>query len=84
MYGGLSEDRSTTGSQWFPELQWYVEEETSPRKEQILPKEEETTSIEEKSPQRKNKSPQEKMKHPQEGRHPFPASFHNIPLAIGP
>ena len=24
--------------QWFPELQWYVEEETSPRKEKILPK----------------------------------------------
>ena len=32
MYGGLSEDRSTTGPQWIPELQWYVEEETSSRK----------------------------------------------------
>ena len=38
--------------------------------------------MEVKSPQGKNKSHQEKMKPPQEGRHPFPASFHNIPLAI--
>ena len=55
MYGGLSEDRSTTGPQWFPELQWYVEEETSSRKEQMLPREEETTSMAAKSPQGKNK-----------------------------
>ena len=81
MYGSLPEDRSATGPQWFPELQWYVEEETSSRKE-ILPREEETTSMEDKSPQGKNKSPQEAMKPPQEGRHPFPASFHNIPLEI--
>ena len=78
----LSKDRSTTGPQWFPELQWYVENETSSRKEQVLPREEEITSMEDKSAQGKNKSPQEKMKLPQEGRHPFPASFHNIPLEI--
>ena len=71
-----------TGPQWFPELQWYVEEETSSRKEQILPREEEPPWMEEKAPQGKNKSSQEKMKPPQEGRHPFPASFHNIPLEI--
>ena len=71
-----------TGPQWLPELQWYFEEQTSSRKEQILPREEEPTSIEDKSPQGKNKSPQEKMKPPQEGRHPFPASFNNIPLEI--
>ena len=82
MYGGLSEDSSTTGPQWFPELQWYVEEETSSRKDQILPREEETTSMAAKSPEGKNISPQEKMKLPREGRHPFPASFHNIPLEI--
>ena len=82
MYGGLSKDRSTTGPQWFLELQWYVEEETSSRKEQILPREEDTTSMEGKSPQEKKKSPQEKMKPPQKGRHPFPASFPNIPLGI--
>ena len=58
MCGGLSEDRFATGPQWFPELQWYVEEETSSRKEQNLPREEETTSMEEKSPQGKMKPPQ--------------------------
>ena len=46
MYGGLSEDRTATGPHWFPELQWYVEEETSLRKERILPREAETTSRE--------------------------------------
>ena len=66
MYGNLSGDRFCP--QWFPELQRYVEEETSPRREQILLKEEETTSL-------KDKSPQEAMKPPQEGRYPFPASF---------
>ena len=84
MYGGLSEDRSTTGPQWFPELQWYVEEETSSRKERIRPREAETTSRKEETTSREEqiKSHQEKMKLPQEGRHPFPASFHNIPLEI--
>ena len=33
-------------------------------------------------PQEKKKSPQEKMKLPQDGRHPLPASFHNITLEI--
>ena len=56
--------KTATGPQWFPELQWYVEEETSSRKEQILPREEETTWMVGKSPQGKNKSPQEKMKPP--------------------
>ena len=48
VYGGLSEDRSATGPQWFPELQWYVEEETSSRKGLIFSREEETTSMEDK------------------------------------
>ena len=38
--------------------------------------------MEDKSPQGKNESAQKKIKPPQEGRHPFPASFHNIPLEI--
>ena len=33
-------------------------------------------------PQGKNKSSPEKLKPFQEGRHPFPASFHNIQLEI--
>ena len=45
-----------TGPQCFPELQWYVEEETSSRKEQILPREEETTSIEEQTSSRRPSS----------------------------
>ena len=48
LYGSLSEDRSANGPQWFPELQWYVEEETSSRNEHILPREEETTSMKDK------------------------------------
>ena len=74
MFDGMSEDRSATGPQWFPVLQWYVEEETSSRNE-ILQREEETTLMEDKFPQEKNKSPQEKTKPPQEDRHSFPVSF---------
>ena len=41
-----------TSPLWFPELQWYVEEETYSRKERILPREAETTSREEETTSR--------------------------------
>ena len=62
MYGGLSEDRSATGAQWFHELQWYAEEE------ETFSRKNESYQEKKKLPPWKNKSPQEKMKPLQEGR----------------
>ena len=79
MYGNLPGDIAYSGSRNYNGMlkKKHPQEknESSQEKQRLLQEKK-------KLPQGKNKSPQEKMKLLQEGRHPFPASFHSIPLEI--